>query len=133
MEVTSLLFFLSMMIGNEPVLEQPANSILPKIKPLSTVLQACHAIRTSVRLGAYGDSTSPAKPLQLWHIHPLYANLHKTMVKSTARATLTTRYIDKKGKKRFSGNAQMKSSQAYPPPFCAKVAQLTLNRRAMLS
>lgn len=125
MEVVSLMFFLSWMIGNEPVLEQPQNSVLPKIKPLSVVLQ-CVATKTCVRLGAYGAPT--AKPLQLWHCDVGLRSLARRM-SVPAREQLFARHVDSQGRVRFTGKkASLKESAAYTPDFASAVATVTRSR-----
>lgn len=46
MQVTSLLFFLSWLVDCRPIVEQPVQSCLFKIKPLVTVVGFTNALRT---------------------------------------------------------------------------------------
>ena len=69
----SLLVFFSCLVQNEPILEQPAGSVLPKMVSLKTVFQYFHLLKTSLSLGVYGvESTTP---LQIWHRSPCYKQL----------------------------------------------------------
>ena len=125
----SLLVFFSCLVQNEPILEQPAGSVLPKMVPLKTVFQYFHLLKTSLSLGAYGAESM--KPLQLWHRSPCYKQLRKSLPFSRVRplVRLAKPFIDKKGKKRFTGNRQaLKRSQEYPRPFCVRAAALTAER-----
>ena len=114
----SLLVFFSCLVQNEPILEQPAGSVLPKMVPLKTVFQYFHILKTSLRLGAYGAESM--KPLQLWHRSPCYKQLRKSVPFSRVRplVRLAKPFIDKKGKKRFTGDRHaLKGSQEYPRQF----------------
>ena len=121
MEVTSLVFFLSWLCECEPVLEQPATSVLPKLQPLSTVLEFTAASRTRCFLGQFGAAS--AKPLQLWHVGEVWGALKTTKPKGLT--PLTRARIGPDGRRKTDGlKAAMKQSQEYPVEFAAFVAQL---------
>ena len=125
----SLLVFFSCLVQNEPILEQPAGSVLPKMVPLKTVFEYFHFSKTSLRLGVYGAESM--KPLHLWHRSPCYKQLRKSIPFSRVRplVRLAKPFIDKKGKKRFTGDRRaLKRSQEYPRPFCGRAAALTADR-----
>ena len=120
--VASLVFFLSWLMGNSPMLEQPMSSVMPKLQPLALVLQFTGAARTVTWLGHFGGD-SP-KPLQLWHSNAAYQELGRRRPHGAHAASLgflTTR----KGRK-FSGRPiLLKQSQEYPSAFGAAVATVT--------
>ena len=127
-DVVSLMYFLSFMFGNEPFLEQPLNSVLPKMRPLRTVFEWAGVTRTVTALGAYGAPT--VKRLQLWHCHSVYKALKARVPKSSRpKASLTRVVVRKDGKRAFTGKKkEMKDSQAYPPAFAFAVARLSRTR-----
>ena len=93
------------MIFAEPMLEQPVNSVMPKYAPLKTVFQFLEATRTMTWLGAYG-SASP-KPIQLMHLHPIYADLRRKKPRGRAFQQLVT----KKNGKVTGKRKELKNSQ----------------------
>ncbi len=121
MVLTSMLYFVSHVLGNEPVLEQPLNSCMPRARPLETVLKFCGASRCNTWLGAYGGET--AKPLQLWHCAKEFASLKR---KLDCRFKPRFSLVSRKGR-RFSGKkGVMKASQTYTTEFGAAVARCTV-------
>ena len=121
MVATSLLVFLSWMMNNEPILEQPATSSMPKAEPLATVFKYVGAIRTTTWLGAFGAKTW--KPLQVWHCDGVFANLRRKRPPISPEAHEAL--VHKRGRK-FSGNHRaLKASQAYPAEFGVAVAECT--------
>ena len=126
--IAALMIFLSWLIANEPLLEQPAESCLPKMVPMRTVLHYVNAIRTSVSLRNFGARS--LKPLQIWHVNPAYSELRSKrgqviqhcQGKPLARVSISKR----NGKKTYTGNKMlMKTSQVYPVPFNVKVASIS--------
>ena len=110
MRVGALLYFISFLLGNCAVLEQPVNSNMPHSQPMAGVLQYCCPTRTVTWLGQFGGSTP--KPLQLYHTHPEFAQLRRSRP-TGEMTTLTTR----DGKK-FSGKKHaLRESQEYPEQF----------------
>ena len=63
MTITALLIFLSSLLSNACVLEQPLGSVMPLAPPLSTVLQFIGASRETTWHSSFGADT--AKPFQL--------------------------------------------------------------------
>ena len=118
MRVLSLIWFLSSVLGNKAVLEQPLSSCLPSIEPLRSVLKFTRSMCTVTWLGRFGGE-SP-KPLQLWHVCPAYATLRRTRPKGCF-GSLTV----KQGR-RYSGKSEaLKASQAYPVAFAREAALIT--------
>ena len=117
MVISSLLFFLASVLDNEPVMEQPANSCMPRARPLSTVLRFLGARRTGTWLGAFG-ADSP-KPLQLWHIHPAFANLRR---KKPTMNSDHVALVMQMGRAFTGRRNALKQSQAYPSEFGVVVA-----------
>ncbi len=65
MEVTALLYFLSFLTDCRPVVEQPLQSCMFKIKPLSTVMRFTHACRIECRLLKRCGSEVPGRLFQI--------------------------------------------------------------------
>ena len=122
MRVVSFILFLSCVLGNKVVLEQPSSSCLPSIEPLRSVLKCPQSTRTTTWLGRFGGDTP--KPLQLWHTRPAYAAL-----RCTRPPGCFGRLTVKKGC-RYSGKSKaLKASQAYPAAFAREVARITVASR----
>ena len=122
MRVVSLIFFLSSVLGNRSVLEQPSNSCLPSMEPLRSVLEFTQSAYTITWLGQFGGDTP--KPIQLWHTCPAYAALRRQRPRGCF-GILTVRTG-----RRYSGKpTALKASQAYPVAFARAVADITLAGR----
>jgi hypothetical protein len=127
MVVTSLVYFLACLLRNEPILEQPLGSDLPKIRPLKTVLDFTDSQKTITWLIAFGAS-SP-KPLQLWHINCAFKRLRRAKPKGLGHESLVKVGV-KGSRKTYSGRPKaLKQSQAYPNAFGAEVAAVTATIR----
>ena len=120
MIITSLIFLVACLQQNSPVLEQPLGSVMPRARPLQTVLEFLGASKTVTYLARFGGET--VKPLQLWHVGPAYGALRRSYpIRFRAKVSLV-----KKHGKRFTGKKGiLKASQAYPPAFGAAVAAIT--------
>ena len=125
MLVTSLLYFLSWLVGNSPILEQPACSVLPKIQPLRMVLAFTRSYKTHTWLGSFNAPSK--KPLQIWHVSPVFQGLKRARPTDT-KAPLTRMLIEGGRRKVYGNKKAMKESQAYPEEFAIEVAQLTKSR-----
>ena len=127
MHVLSLMFFLSWLFGNEPVLEQPLSSVLTSMSPLQEVLSFMNALRTSLALGSYGAVS--VKPVKLIHLSGEWGSLKRSIPKKfrSRLLKLTTQSVDKEtGKTKFTGRKSlMKQSQCYPHDFCQAVAKVS--------
>ena len=125
---TALLYFLSTLLNNNPMLEQPAESAMPKMYPMCTVLKFTGAIKTSVSLKKFGATS--LKPLQIWHIDEAYTQIPseegQVLLPPEMMEPLANYYVDKNGKKRYNGKKRrMEQSEFYPAAFCAKVARIS--------
>ncbi len=117
MLVASLLYFVSFLLSNLVVLEQPVNSVMPRAQPMAGVLQYCGATRTVTWLGKFGASTP--KPLQLFHGHPGFGQLKRSRPTSEME-TLTTR----RGQQFTGKRIALQESQEYPPEFGMAVSDV---------
>ena len=125
MEVSSLIWFLAWLGQCQPFLEQPLSSVLPKLRPLTTVLQFTSAIRSTTWHGAFGGES--AKPLQMWHIDERYGRLMRPRPRNLK--ALTTRAVRPDGRVAYSGKSKlMKASQTYTVHFGRAVASITCER-----
>ena len=106
---TALLAFLSHVLDCFSVIEQPTNSVMFKTPPTSTVLSLTSASKTTTWHNAFG-APSP-KPFSLMSTIPL--DVVTTSVKRKQNPDMdSVKLVSKKGNK-FSGNANLKKSQAY--------------------
>jgi hypothetical protein len=122
MVATSLLVFPSWIMNNEPILEQPASSSMPKAEPLATVFKYIGATRTMTWFGAFGAKTR--KPLQIWHCDRVFANLRRK--RPPISPEVHEALVCRRGRK-FHGNQKaLKASQAYPVEFGLAVAECTV-------
>ena len=127
MHVGSLIYFLAWITECMPLLEQPVESCLPKIKPLATVLSLTGATRTQTWHGSFGGKTP--EPLQLWHVNALYHEMWRPKPTQKFETQLVTSTTSKTGKKQFTGAKDMKDSQEYSEEFCKEVARITCEIR----
>eukprot|EP00435_Cladocopium_sp_Y103_P051430 s2754_g16.t1 len=74
--VSSLIYLLSDMVGNFPVLEQPLNSCMPLYSMMNAVLTFCRSCKISTYHGAFGAET--AKPFQLLSVSSKINSLTRT-------------------------------------------------------
>lgn len=121
MIVTSLLAFVArLLFGLDFILEQPMQSVLPRMQPLRAVLEFLGAVKCSTWLGQFGGE-SP-KPLRLCHTSRKFARLaRKRPTVGLASGRLVTRLPGN----RFRGaSAALKRSQVYPQEFAVAVASL---------
>ena len=122
MKVLTLVYGLSILMQLDVVLEQPTQSVLPRMHPLNDVLRFAGAIRTSTWLGEFGG-TSP-KPIQLWHTNGKFKGLRRVR---RCRENCGESLVERLPKGRFRGRPKaLKSSQVYPPAFCAAVAEAAI-------
>lgn len=116
----ALWLYTSWLLDCKFICEQPANSILFKMPPMSTVLAASQAQATTTWHSAFG-APSP-KPFRL------FSNINKPALEAALkrkkqRVEGGIKLVNKKGTK-FSGNKNLTKSQAYTPQFGAAVAAL---------
>lgn len=125
MQIASLIFLVATLIGCCPVIEQPISSVLPKLKPLATVLAFTKSMRTVTWMGAF-QGNSP-KPLQLLHTAKEYKALaRKSPASMFPKDVLVTNLgTDKTGRRKFRGGKALKESQAYTAEFGRFVAVIT--------
>ena len=122
MTVTSLLFALSWLCGNSPILEQPLNSCMPKAQPLQGVLQVTGSRKTVTWHGAYEKKGAPPKPLQLHSPHHSVSCLRRAKPKD--RVADHSRLWRKEANGKYSGiKPKLKQSQTYCPGFFQKAMQ----------
>ncbi len=119
MVITSIIVFIGALLGHCIMLEQPLGSVLPKVKPLSTVLTFFKMHKFVTYGGAFGGPS--VKPLQLWGTHLVFKNLERERPDPHAFAnTLATR----SGSSGFTGNPGLLAESAeYTPMFGAEVAK----------
>ena len=77
MVVASLLLWLSIMVGNVPILEQPRDSVMVKCRPLNIVLSWTCATCARTYMQTLGGPT--LKPLQLWPTSSMIKDLERPM------------------------------------------------------
>lgn len=119
MAITSLLFFIAWVLGCRCIIEQPLQSCLVKLKPLSSVLSFAGTTRSVTWLGAFGSLTP--KPLQLHHTHRKFASLRRRQPTLKIRHLL----VNKLQGGRFRGKAkELKASQCYTEAFGRAVAAI---------
>ena len=122
MSVTSLMIFLAWLVETTPVLEQPVNSVLGSCVPLRIVLCFCGMKRLCTWLGSYGGATE--KPLHLWYLSGIYAELKRTKPRLSRKTLYVTR-----GDRSWDGRkGDLRESQSYPQAFAERVSQLTAMR-----
>ena len=73
LEITSLLYFLSTMLGNVTCPEQPLNSVLPLLPTLRNVLSYVQSQKVVTHMRAFNGPS--VKPLQLWCTHGGFSHL----------------------------------------------------------
>ena len=118
MIVSALMYFLSRLLGNVTLLEQPLNSSLPNTPLMSSVLTFCSSMKVVTYLGSYGGKT--AKPLQVWSSSVTFQDLHRPRPEG-----LTESLVERGQNGSFTGKkAALEESGVYPPAFGAKVASL---------
>ena len=106
--VSSLVMAVASWSGCWTVIEQPANSAMPKCQPLRDVLQSIGAAKFVTWLGSFGGDS--AKPLQLWSARDLAA-LHRP---KPAPGSLQQLCVHDSERKTYSGDQKkLVSSQAY--------------------
>jgi hypothetical protein len=116
---TALLVLLSHLLDCKFVIEQPMNSVMFKTPPLSTVLAITQASRTTTWHNAFGAS-SP-KPFTLMSSIPL--DLMTASLKRKRSSVVGIKLVNQKGRK-FSGNSNLKQSQAYTAAFGRAVSDM---------
>ena len=118
MEVTSLMMYLSWLFGNNPLLEQPLNSVMPLCQPLKPTLSYIKAVKTVTWHQAFGGD-SP-KPLQL-----LTPNASLAALRRRKPLTSNNTQLAQKNGTKYSGNKKaLKASQAYSAAFGKAVADI---------
>ena len=115
MTITALMMYLSFLMRNIPVLEQPANSCMPKAEPLCGVLLFMRAKRVHTWHGSFGGP-SP-KPLQLLSPSGHLRHMKRTKPKATALASNLVRKHGENNKKLTGLKASLVASQQYSAQF----------------
>ena len=116
MTITSLMLFLSHLLRNACVLEQPLGSVMPLAPPLSTVLSFIGAQRQVTWHSAFGAPS--AKPFQLLSNRAQITAMQRQKPKHKATIDLVRK--DESGS--YSGiSKNLKSSQAYTAEFAKAV------------
>ena len=124
MIVSALLYFLSRLLGNVTLLEQPLNSSLPNTPLMASVLTFCSSTKVVTHLGSYGAKT--AKPLQVWSSSVTFEDLYRPRPEG-----LTESLVVKGDNGSFTGKKDaLEDSSVYPPAFGAKVASLFERHRS---
>ena len=100
---------------NIPVLEQPANSCMPKAEPLCGVLLFMRAKRVHTWHGSFGGP-SP-KPLQLLSPSGHLRHMKRAKPKATALASNLVRKHGENNKKFTGIKASLVASQQYSAQF----------------
>lgn len=116
---TALLVLLSHLLDCKFVIEQPMNSVMFKTPPMSTVLAFTKANKTTTWHNAFGGP-SP-KPFSLMSSIPL--DVMTASLKRKKSPVIGIKLVSKKGRK-FSGNGNLKESQAYTAAFGRAVADM---------
>ena len=73
MQIAALFFLLACVLGLQVCLEQPSNSCMCQLPPMSSVLSFVRASKITTYLGAFGGPTQ--KPLQIWCTRGAYSQL----------------------------------------------------------
>ena len=116
MTITALMIFLSHLLNNACVLEQPVGSCMPLAPPLCTVLHFIGANREMTWHSSFGASS--AKPLQLISNRRNIIDLKRPKPKGKASAAL----VHKGEAGSYTGiKGVLKSSQAYTAEFANAV------------
>ena len=116
MTITALMIFLSHLLGNACVLEQPLGSVMPLAPPLSTVLHFIGASRETTWHSSFGAAS--AKPFQLISNRRNIIDLKRPKPKGKASASLA----HKGDSGTYTGIKDvLKESQAYTAEFAKAV------------
>ena len=122
MVVTSLVYTVSRLCGNVPVLEQPTTSVMPKCQPLSSALLFFDSKKIVTWHGAFGGES--AKALQLWSPSDAIRSLRR---KRPPKTNQMARLVTKKDGKYTGVKAIMSRSQTYSPAFGKAVAEMVVS------
>jgi hypothetical protein len=122
MVAASLILFVSFLCGRVAVLEQPSDSCMPASLPMATVLRFIGAQKWTTWHSAFGAPS--AKPFQIWSTSDIVAELRRPKTVGPSHARLTTVRIAEGGRRRVSGTAAMRGSEAYTPAFGRAVAEM---------
>ena len=127
MDVTAMLFFISFLLLNVPVLEQPWNSVLPKVSSLALVLRLTQAQQVKTYGAAFG--TDSLKPWQLWSSAQAVESLARSRPNVASEALVTHDYSSGQ----FTGiKDALKASEWYPANFGkAVVDMMDLHSRSL--
>ena len=125
MVTTALMMALCYWQGNDPILEQPGGSTMPKCPPMRNVLAHTQATKLVTWHGAFGGS-SP-KPLQLWSPDRRIAYLRRSRCDVTAEERLAETHGEH-GEK-FTGSGIMRESQTYSREFGHAIANMLMKGR----
>ena len=124
MTITALMVFLSHLLKNACVLEQPLGSVMPLAPPLSTVLHFIGANRETTWHSSFGASS--AKPLQLISNRCNIIDLKRPKPKGQASAPL----VHKGESGSYTGIKDvLKNSQAYTAEFAKAVGVAFFGQR----
>ena len=126
---TALLLKLADALGVAWVLEQPESSVLNFHERFQWTLAQCVVwFINNICMSAFGGDTM--KPLKLWSNRRWVEELFAEPVKLAKKSNLTMKWTGQQGKLRSCGNRKtLKQSQAYPPAFGRRVAQVFLRNR----
>lgn len=117
-EVSALVWFLSVLVGNVCGLEQPLSSVLPQTSSMGNILAFSGARKLVTYSGCFGAKT--IKPLQLWFNTDHFSSLSREKP-SWACDGLAVR--GENGS--YTGkSAEVADSEQYPELFCSEVAKL---------
>ena len=119
MIITSILFLVSWLLGQHPVLEQPASSVMPECPALKLVLQWTGSRKHVTYLGSFGGFSQ--KPLQLWSPWCGVGALIRERPIDMASSPLVRRHDEN----RFTGDKELLAeSQCYTRAFGKAVARI---------
>jgi hypothetical protein len=127
-----LLVILLSALGMLITIEQPDSSLLEQYPRVQELLSTMKLFKIKFRMFDYGGET--AKGTLLYSSHPWINDLYKyrqVRVGEKQSAKLCE-YFERDGVKKFRGNKQLKSSQAYPSEFGDALTSVFAERRAEL-
>lgn len=118
MEVTSLLYLVSWLLGQHPVLEQPTNSVMPQCPALKLVLQWTGSMKHVTYMGAFAGFSQ--KPLQLWSA---WGDVNRLV--RPCPEMISSSLVRRHDGNRFTGDKELLAeSQCYTRQFGKAVAQI---------
>ncbi len=106
-------------------IEQPKGSLMDRHPAFQSLMGCTQVFRHCTFMGRFGAET--AKPTWVWSNKPWVADIEKHQVASNPRSQkmqLVSKYVDKTGRARVSGNKNLKASQTYPAGFGIAIASV---------